>query len=61
MVSEREFPTIQFHSSAASATVFCTKEDIKASLAFRGMEEELRIFDRTQRVVLRNEEPFQIM
>ena len=27
------------------------EEDRKASLAFRGMEEELRIFNRTQRMV----------
>ena len=37
------------------------EEDRKASLAFRGMEEELCIFDRTQRVVARYGDPFQIL
>ncbi|GMN71392.1 hypothetical protein TIFTF001_053396 [Ficus carica] len=40
-------PAIQFHSSAASATVL---ENHEAPLAFRGMEEKLRIFNKTQGV-----------
>ncbi|GMN71233.1 hypothetical protein TIFTF001_054589 [Ficus carica] len=38
-----------------------TEEDCEASLAFRGMEEELRIFDRTQGVVARYGDPLQIL
>ena len=38
-----------------------TEEDCEALLAFRGMEEELRIFDRTQGVVARYGDPPQIM
>nr|GMN20230.1 hypothetical protein TIFTF001_048713 [Ficus carica] len=37
-----------------------TEEDCEASLAFRGMEDELRIFDRTQGVVARYGDPLQI-
>ncbi|GMN24665.1 hypothetical protein TIFTF001_043803 [Ficus carica] len=38
-----------------------TEEDCEASLAFRVMEEELRIFDRTQGVVARYGDPLQIL
>ena len=37
------------------------EEDREASLAFRGMEKELRIFNKTQGVVARYEYPLQIM
>ncbi|GMN59119.1 hypothetical protein TIFTF001_028223 [Ficus carica] len=37
------------------------EEDREASLAFRGMEEELRIFNRTQGVVARDGDPLHIM
>ncbi|GMN35114.1 hypothetical protein TIFTF001_051999 [Ficus carica] len=38
-----------------------TEEDREASLAFREMEEELRIFDRTQGVVAQYGDPLQIL
>ena len=34
------------------------KKDSKASLAFRGIEKELRIFDRTQVVISQNGDSF---
>ncbi|GMN18806.1 hypothetical protein TIFTF001_048539 [Ficus carica] len=38
-----------------------TKEDCKASLAFQGMKEELRIFDMTQEVIARYGDSLQIL
>ncbi|GMN31974.1 hypothetical protein TIFTF001_048140 [Ficus carica] len=38
-----------------------TKEDYEAPLTFRGMEEKLRIFNKTQGVVARYGDPPQIM
>ncbi|GMN71453.1 hypothetical protein TIFTF001_055941 [Ficus carica] len=38
-----------------------TEEDRKASLAFRRLEEELCIFDRTQEVIARYEDSLQIL
>ncbi|GMN60013.1 hypothetical protein TIFTF001_029104 [Ficus carica] len=58
---QSKFPAIQFHSSAASATVLLDEEDREVPSAFRGMEEEPRIFDETQGVAARYGDPLQIM
>ncbi|GMN74771.1 hypothetical protein TIFTF001_054445 [Ficus carica] len=56
------FLAIQFHSSAARATVLIEKGS-EASLAFQGIEEELRLrtLDRTQEVVSLNGDSSPVM
>ncbi|GMN34686.1 hypothetical protein TIFTF001_048378 [Ficus carica] len=53
-------PAPQFYMNLVSNPGW-TKEDRKASLAFRGMEEKLCIFDRTQEVIARYGESLQIL